>query len=94
MSRMASPGENVSFAVTIGTILSPVLGFDHLESLSFHGGDTRWERGTSEEGQGTQVVRNEGGEGYSQRARRTVPDGGLNLVGVRTADHKNLLHAC
>lgn len=30
---MASPGENVSLAVTIGTIFNPVLGLDHLEFL-------------------------------------------------------------
>lgn len=33
MSRMASPGENVSFAVRIGTILIPEPGFDHRDSL-------------------------------------------------------------
>jgi hypothetical protein len=33
MSRIASPGENVSFAVTIGTILSPDDGCDHFEVL-------------------------------------------------------------
>jgi hypothetical protein len=30
---MASPGVNVSFAVTIGTILRPALGLDHFEFL-------------------------------------------------------------
>jgi hypothetical protein len=30
---MASPGENVSFAVKMGTILIPEPGLDHFESL-------------------------------------------------------------
>jgi hypothetical protein len=34
MSRMASPAEKVSFAVTMGTIFSPDVGFDHLDSLN------------------------------------------------------------
>src|ERR1700722_827938 len=33
MSRMASPAEKVSFAVTMGTILIPEVGLDHLDSL-------------------------------------------------------------
>jgi hypothetical protein len=33
MSRIASPGEKVSFAVTIGTILRPEEGCDHFEAL-------------------------------------------------------------
>lgn len=38
---MASPGENVSFAVKMGTILIPEPGFDHFESLEDKDG-VRW----------------------------------------------------
>ena len=33
MSRIASPGEKVSLAVTIGKIFIPEPGLDHFESL-------------------------------------------------------------
>lgn len=42
MSRIASPGEKVSLAVTIGTILIPELGFDHFDCLNTKG--QKWHR--------------------------------------------------
>ena len=88
MSRIASPGENVSFAVTMGTIFSPVLGFDHFESLI----GVRARRGRHYE------IREGGEDEGNQRGAKEadgwkdVPDCGLHLVGIRSTDDEDLLH--